>query len=290
MHHGQITHQALTINQFTRQAVPFASLPGHSSSLDILSRPGDPNSADLALDVACGPGLVACHFAPFVSHITGIDITPEMIRQATRAQPNGGLKNMTWQVGFADPLPFEDATFSLVLTRYSFYHFQRPGFVLAEMTGVCRPGGRVLVADVAQPADKVAGYDEIQLLRDPSHTHALSRDEFASRFGGSGQESILFDDYKVKMALETQRSASFPVPGGAERIRELVRADVGHDRCGLSAHWVGSELHCAIPEVVAVGRKPASQPAAVNGAEAPPLNRSVLCPNKCRFNWIRQTF
>ena len=250
-------HQALTIDQFTRQAAPFASLPGHSSSLDILSRLSNPNPTDRALDVACGPGLVACHFAPFVSHITGLDITPEMIRQAEQAQSKGDLNNMTWQVGSADPLPFEDSTFSLVLTRYSFHHFQRPGSVLAEMIRVCRPGGRVLVADVAQPADKVAGYDEIELLRDPSHTHALSRDELANLFAGSGLESILFDEYKVEMALETQLSASFPVPGGADRIRELVRADVGHDRCGLSAHWVGSELHYAIPIVVAVGRKPA---------------------------------
>jgi len=248
-------HQALTIDQFTRQAVPFARLPGHASSLAILSGLANPNPDDIALDVACGPGLVACHFAPHVSHITGLDITPEMIRQAEHAQANAGLNNMTWRVGSADPLPFEDASFSLVLTRYSFHHFQRPASVLAEMFRVCRPGGRVLVADVAQPADKVAGYDEIELLRDPSHTHALSRDEFASLFAGSGLKSVLFDEYKVEMALETQLSASFPVPGGAEKIRELVRADVGHDRRGLSAHWVGSELHYAIPIVVAVGTK-----------------------------------
>jgi SAM-dependent methyltransferase len=251
------SHQALTIDQFTRQAVPFARLPGHSSSLEILSRLSNPNSADLALDVACGPGLVACHFAPFVSHITGIDITPEMIHQAGQAQSKAGLNNMSWRVGPADPLPFKDSTFDLVLTRYSFHHFRRPGSVLAEMIRVCRPGGRVLVADVAQPADKVAGYDEIELLRDPSHTHALSRDEFAGLFACSGLESILFDEYKVEMALEAQLSASFPVPGGADRIRELVRADVGCNRCGLAAHWVGAELHYAIPIVVAVGQKPA---------------------------------
>ena len=249
------THKALSIDQFTRQAIPFASLPGHSSSLDILSHLSKPNSTDLALDVACGPGLVACHFAPSVSHITGLDITPEMIRQAEQAQTKGGLSNMAWQVGPADPLPFDNSSFSLVLTRYSFHHFQRPGSVLAEMIRVCRPGGRVLVADVAQQADKVDAYDEIELLRDPSHTHALSRDEFANLFAASGLEAILFDEYKVEMALEVQLSASFPVPGGADRIRELVRADVGHDRCGLSAHWVGSELHYELPIVVAVGRK-----------------------------------
>lgn len=248
-------HQALTIDQFTRQAVPFAKLPGHSSSLDILTRLCRPSATDLALDVACGPGLVACHFAPLVAHITGLDITPEMIRQAKQAQTGRGLTNMTWQVGSADPLPFADAAFSLGLTRYSFHHFQRPEAVLAEMVRVCRPGGRILVADVAQPADKVAGYDEIELLRDPSHVHALSRDEFAGLFAASGLTDVQFAEYKVEMALEAQLAASFPVPGGADRIRELFRADMGVDRLGVAAHWVGSELHYAVPIVVAVGNK-----------------------------------
>jgi len=133
------------------------------------------------------------------------------------------------------------------------------------MVRVCRPGGRVLVADVVQPADKVAGYDEIELLRDPSHVHALSRDEFAGLFAASGLEAVQFAEYKVELALEHQLAASFPVPGGAERIRDLLRADVGVDRCGVSAHWVGSELHYAIPIVIAVGSKHAEPGAAADG-------------------------
>jgi len=250
-----LSHQALTIEQFTRQAIPFAQLPGHSSSLDLLAELCRASATDQALDVACGPGLVACHFASRVAHITGLDITPEMIRQAERSQTRCGLANMHWQVGSAEPLPFADASFSLVLTRYSFHHFQRPGAVLAEMVRVCQPGGRVLVADVVQPADKMAGYDEIELLRDPSHVHALTREEFATLFAASGLGAVQFGEYKVEMALEHQLAASFPVPGGADRIRELLRADVGVDRCGVSAHWVGSELHYAIPIVVGVGTR-----------------------------------
>jgi ubiquinone/menaquinone biosynthesis C-methylase UbiE len=250
------THQALTVEQFTQQAVPFAKLPGHSASLDILAQLARPNDTDRVLDVACGPGLVACHFAPLVRHVTGLDLTPEMIRQARQAQAERGLSNMSWQIGSADPLPFADESFSLVLTRYSFHHFQRPKAVLSEMIRVCQPGGRVLVADVVQPADKAAGYDEIELLRDPSHVHALSRDEFAALFADSGLRDVRFDEYKVEMALEDQLAASFPVPGGAACIREMVRADVGVDRCGVSAHWVGDALHYAIPIVVAVGTKP----------------------------------
>ncbi len=249
------SHQALTIDQFTRQAIPFAQLPGHSSSLDLLTALSAPTPADQALDVACGPGLVACHFAPRVGHITGIDITPEMIRQARKAEADRGLTNMSWQVGAACPLSFPDSAFSLVMTRYSFHHFRDPAGVMSELIRVLRPGGRLLIADVAQTPDKVAGYDEIELLRDPSHVHALTRAEFAGLFVSPRLGPARFAEYKVEMSLESQLSASFPVEGGAERIRALLREDVGVDRCGVAAHWVGSELHYAVPIVVGVASR-----------------------------------
>jgi ubiquinone/menaquinone biosynthesis C-methylase UbiE len=250
-----VSHRALTVDQFTKQAIPFASLPGHSTSLDILTELSRPSSADAALDVACGPGIVACHFAPFVGHITGIDITPEMIVQAKAAQRSRGFTNMAWQVGPAEPLPFETGSFSLVVTRYAFHHFQHPDRVIAELIRVCKPGGRVLIADVAQPDDKVAGYDEIEMLRDPSHVHALSRAEFAGLLVSPQMEAARFSEYKVEMSLESQLAASFPVPGGAIKIRDLLQQDVGLDRRGFSAHWVGDELQYAVPIVVGVATK-----------------------------------
>lgn len=248
-------HRALTIDQFTRQAEPFARLPGHSSALDLLVRLSRPSPTDHALDVACGPGLVACHFAPEVARITGLDLTPEMIRQAEITQSARGLTNMAWCVGKAEPLPFADASFTIVLTRYSFHHFQNPGAVLSEMLRVCRPGGRVLVADVVLPADKVDAYDAIERFRDPSHVHALHRDEFAALIAGSGLSQLEFAEYKVDLAVEDQLAASFPVEGGADRFREALRADVGVDRFGVSARWEGDALWYSIPIAVAAGVK-----------------------------------
>ena len=250
-----VSHRVLTIDQFTKQAVPFAKLPGHASSLDALTKVSDPAHSDEVLDIACGPGIVACHFAPLVAHITGIDMTPEMIRQAEAAQVARRLTNMTWRVASAEPLPFKDNYFSLVVTRYSFHHFQHPDRVLAEMLRVCTPGGRILIADVAQPDDKIAGYDEMERLRDPSHVHAFSRTEFANLFVSPMMEAARFSAYTVELSLDSQLAASCPVLGGAERIRELLRNDVGVDRCGVSAQWVGGELHYDVPIVVGAATK-----------------------------------
>jgi ubiquinone/menaquinone biosynthesis C-methylase UbiE len=103
---------------------------------------------DTVLDVACGPGLVACTLAEVAQHVTGIDLTPAMIEQAQARQKAKGLMNLTWLVGDAVPLPFPETAFSVVVTRYSFHHFLDPKAVLAEMVRVCSPAGRVAVIDV----------------------------------------------------------------------------------------------------------------------------------------------
>src|SRR5699024_7433390 len=105
-------HNRTIIDQFSQQAVPFAELPGHSQSMPMLIEMSEASSVDTVLDVACGPGLVACEFAPYASHAVGIDITPSMIEQAKERQRDKGLTNLTWQVGDVLPLPFPNLKFS----------------------------------------------------------------------------------------------------------------------------------------------------------------------------------
>ncbi len=133
----------LILDQFTRQAVPFAEMPAHSNDEAnlLLIDMAQVGPEDTVLDVACGPGLVGCALAEVARHVTGIDLTPAMIEQAQVRQRSMGLANLTWLVGDAVPLPFPDASFSAVVTRYSFHHFLEPKVVLAEMVRVCRPGG-----------------------------------------------------------------------------------------------------------------------------------------------------
>ena len=134
--------------------------------------------ADTVLDVACGPGLVACAFAARAQHVTGIDLTPAMIARAKQIQQERKLTNLTWQVGDVLPLPYPDASFSLLITRYTFHHFLDPRAVFAEMVRVCTRGeGRVLVADVAMLPGKREAFDRVEKRRDPSHIRNLTPDE-----------------------------------------------------------------------------------------------------------------
>jgi len=257
MHDAKVRHNQTIIEQFSKQAVPFAEKPGHSSSMHMLIEMSGVSGGDLVLDVACGPGLVACALAPHARHVTGIDITPAMIEQARRLQGEKQLENLTWQVGNVLPLPFPADSFSVVLTRYSFHHFLQPDAVLAEMVRVCRRGGRVMVADVVLPPEKAEAYNHMEKLRDPSHTLALTYPEMAEMVGASGLTNIRSGHYKVEMELEKQLRASFPNPGDADRIRRLFEADLGVDALGVGAHRQGTEIHFAYPILVVVGEKSA---------------------------------
>ena len=248
-------HESQIIEQFSQQAIPFTQVPGHFDALQILVELSEVDNEDSVLDVACGPGMVACEFAKHSNRVTGIDITPAMIEQAAKRQEEQKLDNLEWHVGNAVPLPYADNTFSLVLTRYSFHHLLKPEEALLEMIRVCRPGGRVMVADVAVESSKSDAYDKLEILRDPSHTHAMTKDEFAALFLTSGLTDCRQSAYGVDIELETQLKASFPKPGDEEVIRKMVTDDVEVDAIGINARKTDGKIVYTVPIAVYVGRK-----------------------------------
>ncbi|MFA5923745.1 MAG: methyltransferase domain-containing protein [Methylococcaceae bacterium] len=250
-------HNQTIIEQFSQQAIPFSELPGHSQSMQMLIDLSGVSATDDVLDVACGPGLVACEFALHAKHVTGIDITPKMIEQAKKRQQDKSLTNLTWQVGDVLPLPFADSHFSVVITRYSFHHLLKPAAIMAEMCRVCKPGGKIMVIDVVQSPEKVDAFDCLEKLRDPSHVHALTFSEMASIVDASGLTNIKTAQYKVEGELEQQLKASFPNPGDAKKIREMFKADLELDRMGIDVHLQDNEIHFAVSILVVIGEKPA---------------------------------
>ena len=248
-------HQEDIVSQFSRQAIPFAQVPGHFDAMQVLLEMSDVGNDDEVLDVACGPGLVACEFARHSRQVTGIDITPAMIEQAQKRQREQHQTNLDWAIGEAVPLPYADGRFSLVITRYSFHHLLSPKQALAEMIRVCKPGGRVLVADVAIDPEKSAAYDHLEILRDPSHVHALTRDEFAELFSNSGLRNCQQSSYGVEIELESQLKASFPKPGDEAVIRNMVTDDIGENQLGINARRVEKKIVYTVPIAVYVGCK-----------------------------------
>src|SRR5215468_7918575 len=100
-------HQNEILDQFTRQATPFAVAPGirDETALRLIVEASGAGSDDTVLDVACGPGLVVSAFARVVRHATGIDVTPAMLERARAVAAEAGVTNVSWKQGEVVPLP-----------------------------------------------------------------------------------------------------------------------------------------------------------------------------------------
>jgi ubiquinone/menaquinone biosynthesis C-methylase UbiE len=258
MDQGQEEHRRLIVEQFTKQAIPFAQMPHHNDEgtnrLVIETAGFGPD--DTVLDIACGPGLITSAVAAVAWHVTGIDITPAMIEQARKKQQAMGLGNMDWMVGNVLPLPLDAESFSGVLTRYSFHHFLEPEAVLTEMVRVCRPGGRVVVVDVFMSTSEQGElFDRMEKLRDPSHTRALLLAELTGMFHDAKLRGMKTAFYKVDVELEKLLAATCTKPDDARLVRKIFEDDLIADQMGVGATRRDGAIHFAFPIVVVVGRK-----------------------------------
>jgi len=238
------THAELILDQFTRQAVPFAtaSVIKDEAALQLLVEWSGAGPDDTVLDVACGPGLVVCAFAKVVRHATGIDLTPAMLDRARVYAAEQGVKNVTWQQGDVLPLPWPDGAFTIVTARFAFHHFLDPLAVLREMARVCKPGGTVLVADSAPAASKADAFNRMELLRDPSHVRALPLAEHVELFRRAGLPEPKLTSYRREGELEALIARSFPNPGDADRIRTIFAESLADDALDMQTRREGDRI------------------------------------------------
>jgi ubiquinone/menaquinone biosynthesis C-methylase UbiE len=227
--------------EFARQAAGFATSAATTERAPI-QRIIEATGADatkLALDLACGPGIVTVELAAAAGEVVAFDLTPEMLAKARERCSKAKLQNVSFKEGSAAKLPFPENHFDVVVTRAAIHHFQEPGRILGEAMRVMRNGGTLVVADVvsSEIGEKSALQNAIEVLRDPSHVRMYPASELASLVQGSG--------LKVERQESWDQPREFEEWGGIvadpERIdplRTIVRAlaRAGEDAgMGLSA-------------------------------------------------------
>jgi len=253
------SHNDTIVDQFTRQAVPFATAGPirDAAALQLIVDAARTTASDTVLDVACGPGLVACAFARTARHVTGIDLTPAMLEHARGLAAKDGLTNVTFEQGDVLPLPYADASFSIVVSRFAFHHFPDPAAVLAEMRRVCRPGGRVVVADLMASPDpaKAAAFHRMEMLRDPSHARMLTLDELRGLLRAAGFDAPAEAYWNMEIDVEDLLKRSFPVAGSEETIRQMFADSIAGDAMGLTTRRENGRVGFTYRNVVLTGTR-----------------------------------
>lgn len=224
-------HSEKIVDQFTRQAAQFArSATARSEDIqERIVRLARPEPQDEVLDVACGPGVLVCALARVVRQARGIDLTPAMLEQARTTQRDQGLSNVSWDLGDVGALPYVDGRFDIVTCRFAFHHFPQPLAVLREMRRVCRAGGRIVVADSAPAADKADAFNDMEKMRDPSHTRALPVEQMRALFAEAGLTEPRVESTRLDLDLDAFLARSYPREGDEAPIRELFRRALDQD-------------------------------------------------------------
>lgn len=251
------SHGSRILDQFTRQAVPFSQSPSVSNqkALELIVRSSEAGPADTVLDVGCGPGLLACAFAREVRHVTGIDLTPAMLDQARKTAQEQQLTNVSWQQGDVMQLPYPSAHFSIVSSRFVFHHLEQPSIVLKEMVRVCKPGGRIVVADMAPAPEKADALNAEERLRDPSHVGALPEEELRELFANANLPEPVVNHYRVECDLDDLLSRSFPNPGDQPTIRKMFADSIPANTMDLNTRMQDAKIYYSFPVAVLVARK-----------------------------------
>ena len=203
---------------------------GNASALAQLVAKVAPPSTGKVLDIGTGAGHTAIAFAPHVAGVVAFDLTPQMLEETRRNAQARGITNLTTSQGAAENLPFDPASFDIVVCRLTTHHFANLPQAIGEMARVLKSGGHLVIVDSDVPEDKELDrqINEIELLRDPSHVRNYSESEWRALVEAAGlrvvevEHSYYDEDGKMDFWTWTRRIGT--TPENVARLDHLFRS------------------------------------------------------------------
>jgi len=121
-----------------------ANIEGHLRYLPVSPR-------DRVLDAGCGSGAISRLIARTYpqADVIGVDLREQYLDFARTRARSENIQNLTFRAADVFDLPFPDATFDVVWTKYLLQWLKEPKRALTELKRVTRPGGIIVSCDFA---------------------------------------------------------------------------------------------------------------------------------------------
>ena len=114
------------------------------------------------LEVATGTGLIACHIAGGVRHVTATDFSESMINVAKKKHAPA---NVSFCVEDATALSFADNSIDAVIISNALHIMPDPTSALREIRRVLKPSGLLIAPTFSQPRTEKFGGFNIFIMR-----------------------------------------------------------------------------------------------------------------------------
>lgn len=203
--------------QFGSVAINYSTSPVHTAGEDLnrMIQAACLTGKEHVLDAGCGAGHTALALAPHVAQVVAYDLTPAMLDQVERLAGKKQIKNVKVKQGDVECLPFENASFDLIVSRYSAHHWPHPSAALSEFARVLKSDGQFTLSDIVAPADPALDtfLQTIELLRDLSHVRDHSIAQWQTMLANTGFASKVIFEWELPLDFEAwvRRMATPPL-------------------------------------------------------------------------------
>ncbi len=188
---SQLQHDALVASQFGNRASAYVTSAVHAQGedlRDLATLVAGAAAGARVLDLGCGGGHAAFAVAPHVAEVVAYDLSVAMLDAVTAEAAARGIANLTTRQGPAEALPFADASFDVVITRFSAHHWADMPAGIAEARRVVKPGGRAAFIDIVAPPEPALDtfLQSVELLRDASHVRDYTVAQWSAVLDAAG--------------------------------------------------------------------------------------------------------
>jgi ubiquinone/menaquinone biosynthesis C-methylase UbiE len=215
----------LVDRQFGQVAQTYLTSAVHAqgADLDALAALAQATPHAKVLDLGCGGGHVSFAMAPHAAAVVAYDLSDDMLGVVATEAARRGLTQLHTQAGRAEALPFDDAAFDIVATRFSAHHWYDVRAGLAEARRVLKPGGKLVVVDIVAPEAPLLDtlLQTAEVLRDASHVRDYRVSEWQAMLAQAGFTPGTPRTWKLTMAFGGWLARMGTPPVRADAIRDL---------------------------------------------------------------------
>jgi arsenite methyltransferase len=147
---------------------------------------------ETVLDLGCGGGfdcLLAADRVGPAGRIIGVDASDEVLQIARAAADKQGRTNVEFHTGTLEALPLPDGSVGVIISNCVISDVRDKGLAFQEAVRVLRPGGRVMISDLAVTADLPDDLSVPEIWTDWL-THAPNLDEYLATMRESGLRDV----------------------------------------------------------------------------------------------------